>query len=84
MRERVGAAGRRRERRLRAWLRHEWLTVAMELADGPPPQRTAPEDGCGGAEGAEGSRDEPRRTGTEGASTGDAARHPRGAWAAEE
>ena len=31
--ERVsGAASRRRERRLRSWLRHEWMTVRMELA----------------------------------------------------
>ena len=32
MSERVGAAKRRRHRRLRAWHRHEQLTVAMELA----------------------------------------------------
>ena len=32
MSERVGAAKRRRDRRLRAWHPHEQLTVAMELA----------------------------------------------------
>ena len=29
----VGAAQRRRQRRLRSWLRHEWMTVAMALAE---------------------------------------------------
>ena len=30
---RDSAARRRRERRLRSWLKHEWLTVAMALAE---------------------------------------------------
>ena len=49
MSERDGAAKRRRERRLRSWLRHERQTVAMELAaalhhsrDGGGPCRTLP------------------------------------------
>ena len=29
---RTGAAKRRRERRLRSWLRHDWMTVAAELS----------------------------------------------------
>ena len=29
----TGAAMRRRQRRLRSWLRHEWMTVAMTLAE---------------------------------------------------
>ena len=33
MSERAGAAERRRERRLRSWLRHERMTVAMALAE---------------------------------------------------
>ena len=52
----AGAAMRRRERRLRSWAKHEWMTVAMALAenlhhsrqkveggehDGPRAQKTA-------------------------------------------
>ena len=37
----VGAARRRRERRLRSWLKHERLTVAMALAEAS--HHTAPQ-----------------------------------------
>ena len=85
-----GVAQRRRERRLRAQLRHEQQTVRMVLAtvthhsfqvgtahDGP----TGTEDshqhqGGGGASSAR------RPTGTEGSSTGDAAGSPAGSRAA--
>ena len=88
-----GAARRRRERRLRSMLRHEQQTVRMALAAalhhsaGPKgkvemQQNAAPRgpktQGGGGASYAR------RPTGTDGSSTGGAARHPRGAWAAEE
>ena len=45
----MGAAKRRRERRLRSWLRHERMTVAMALAE--VTHHTAPRgQGQGGGE----------------------------------
>ena len=48
----AGAARRRRERRLRSWLKHERMTVAMALAEAshhtaPRGQRTARAGGVG-------------------------------------
>ena len=82
MSERVGAAKRRRDRWLLAWHRHERLTVAMEL--GTALHHSAQQDSGGGAERGVGSRAVERLAGTDAASTEGAARHPCGAWAAEE
>ena len=80
----AGAAKRRRERRLRQWLRHERMTVAMVVAEAThhsAPRRLKTATAISEVEEASFAR---RPTGTDGSSTGGAARHPRGAWAAEE
>ena len=70
-----GAAMRRRQRRLRQFLRHERLSVNGPRR-GPPPQLwTDDEEGGGAARGARGRgpRDARRPTGTGATSPGDAA-----------
>ena len=76
MAERVtGAAQRRRGRQLRAFHRHEAMSVKLALAAALPPQRAA----GGGAEGGGGVRDVRWPTGTDDSSIGDAASQPGGA-----
>ena len=77
----AGAAMRRRQRRLRSWLRHERMTVAMTLAE--MTHHTAPGGDDGQGRGGGGASFARRPTGTEDSSTGGAAGHPAGALAAE-
>ena len=68
-----GAAMRRRQRRLRSMLRHGQQSVAMALAQGPPPQRWPEGESGGEARAAGGARDAQRSTEPDDTSPGEAA-----------
>ena len=86
-----GAAQRRRERRLRAWQRHVRTAVQLALAEKlhHSANKVEPHDALRGQNKRAGREEVEnvnarRPTGTEDSTSRGAARHPCGAWAAEE